>query len=124
MTTYTVRPGDTVSDIASRFHTTVDAIAAANHLINPNFIYIGQVLTIPGPSSGNGSGPIVTATSSFTVGSGIMQAMTADGTQPASDEIYINGNSPQAEWSEAMGANGTVYRWLRTTNTIYRYRPA
>jgi LysM repeat protein len=124
MTTYTVRPGDTVSDIASRFNTTVDAIAAANHLINPSFIYIGQVLTIPGSPSGNGSGHDRAASSAFTVGSGITQAMTADGTQPASDEVYINGNSPQAEWSEAMGTNGTVYRWLRTTNTIYRYRPA
>jgi len=123
MTTYTVRPGDTVSDIASRFHTTVDAIAAANHLVNPNFIYIGQVLTIPGTSPGDGNAPRPTS-SAFTVGAGIVQAMTADGTQPASDEIYINGNSPQAEWSEAMGSNGTVYRWLRTTNTIHRYRPA
>jgi LysM repeat protein len=46
--TYTVRAGDTLSSIAERFGTTVGALAAANHLANPNLIYVGQVLNIGG----------------------------------------------------------------------------
>ena len=46
--TYTVKRGDTLSAIASRYNTTVAAIAAANSLKNVNFITVGQVLKIPG----------------------------------------------------------------------------
>ena len=44
-----VRPGDTLSSIARSYGTSVGAIAAANHLPNPNRIRVGQVLYIPGP---------------------------------------------------------------------------
>jgi LysM repeat protein len=44
---YIVRPGDTLSGIAWRFHTTVWAIAQANGIGNPNHIHIGQWLRIP-----------------------------------------------------------------------------
>lgn len=46
---YIVQPGDTIWSIAVRFNTTVEAIAVANRLINPNFIYVGQKLVIPSP---------------------------------------------------------------------------
>jgi LysM repeat protein len=48
---YTVRAGDTLTRIAVRFGVTVSQIMAANNLTNPNFIYVGQVLVIPGSGS-------------------------------------------------------------------------
>jgi len=45
--TYTVVAGDTVSGLAQRWGTTVAAIVAANHLADPNRIYVGQSLIIP-----------------------------------------------------------------------------
>ena len=44
---YRVRSGDTLSSIALLYHTTVQAIMAANNLTNPHHIYAGQVLQIP-----------------------------------------------------------------------------
>lgn len=44
---YTVAPGDTLSQIAALFNTTVAAIAAANNIVDPNLIFVGQRLTIP-----------------------------------------------------------------------------
>jgi len=44
---YIVRAGDTLSQIAARFNTTVAAIVEANNLTNPNLIFVGQVLLIP-----------------------------------------------------------------------------
>ncbi|MHB0857849.1 MAG: LysM peptidoglycan-binding domain-containing protein [Anaerolineae bacterium] len=45
---YTVQRGDTLSVIAARFDVTTWAIASANGLWNPNLIWIGQRLWIPG----------------------------------------------------------------------------
>lgn len=45
---YTVAPGDTLFQLATLFNTTVAAIAAANNITNPNQIFVGQRLTIPG----------------------------------------------------------------------------
>lgn len=57
---YTVRRGDTLSSIAWRFGTTVQAIVQANGIVNPNVIFAGQVFWIPsgtGPGPGPGPGP-------------------------------------------------------------------
>ncbi len=45
--TYIVRAGDTVFGIATRFGTTVTAVAQVNNLANPSSIYVGQILIIP-----------------------------------------------------------------------------
>lgn len=45
--TYTVRPGDTLYQIARAYYTTVDAIITANPGIDPNVIMVGQRLVIP-----------------------------------------------------------------------------
>ncbi len=45
--------GDTLSAIAARFKTTVSALARANGIANPNRIYAGDELKIPGVSGGD-----------------------------------------------------------------------
>lgn len=50
--TYVVRPGDTLTAIAQRHHTTVQALVAANRLGNADLIRIGQLLTIPDTAAG------------------------------------------------------------------------
>jgi len=45
---YVVQPGDTMYSIAARYGTTVWAITQANNLSDPNWIYAGQRLVIPG----------------------------------------------------------------------------
>ena len=46
-TTYTVQRGDTLSEIAERFGTTVSALVLANNIADRDRIYPGQVLIIP-----------------------------------------------------------------------------
>lgn len=43
---YIVQPGDSLSRIAGRFGTTVEAIAQTNDISDPNLIVVGQVLEI------------------------------------------------------------------------------
>jgi LysM repeat protein len=121
MPTYTVHPGDTLAAIATQFHTTVQAIVDANHIANPNMIFVGQQLVLPngvaGPSNDQVNGSV------FVVGPGIAQAIAEDGTTAGSDEVYVHGNRADAQWSEAMGANGTLYRWVQATNEVLRFPP-
>jgi murein DD-endopeptidase MepM/ murein hydrolase activator NlpD len=44
---YVVQPGDTLYSIAQRFDTTVEAIVAANDILDPSLINVGQKLIIP-----------------------------------------------------------------------------
>ncbi len=53
---YTVVRGDTLGSIARRFGTTYQAIASANGIANPNLIFPGQVLNIPGGTGTPGGG--------------------------------------------------------------------
>jgi len=45
---YYVQRGDTLKKIAAKFNTTVDAILQLNHILNPDLIYVGQGITLPG----------------------------------------------------------------------------
>ncbi len=44
---HVVKRGETLSGIAVKYGTTVEALVRANHLANPDFIYVGQRLIIP-----------------------------------------------------------------------------
>ncbi len=46
--THTVQPGETLTRIAARYGVTVEQLAAVNGIVNPNMIYVGQILVIPG----------------------------------------------------------------------------
>jgi LysM repeat protein len=64
---HVVQRGQTLHSIALRYGTTAAALASANGLRNPNFIYVGQRLTIPGGGSSRGGG---TSTSTSSSGGG------------------------------------------------------
>ena len=59
-TTYTVQSGDTLSQIAERFHISLDDLQAANPDISPSSLSVGTVLLIPGESDGPRSAPTPT----------------------------------------------------------------
>lgn len=61
--TYTVKAGDTLSQIALRHNVTLAQLIALNYITNPNLISIGQVLQIPGAKP-------IPSNSSYTVKSG------------------------------------------------------
>ncbi|MCW5849807.1 MAG: LysM peptidoglycan-binding domain-containing protein, partial [Anaerolineae bacterium] len=50
-TTYIVQAGDTLGAIAAHNGTTVAVLASLNGLTNPNLIYVGQRLAVPGAAS-------------------------------------------------------------------------
>nr|WP_221320296.1 LysM domain-containing protein [Chitinivorax tropicus] len=44
---YVVARGDTLTKIAAKFNTTVDALASLNHIANPDHISVGQSIKVP-----------------------------------------------------------------------------
>lgn len=50
---YIVRPGDTLGRIARQYNTTVYQLATLNRIANPNIIFVGQQLIIPGCTNPN-----------------------------------------------------------------------
>jgi LysM repeat protein len=60
--TYTVKAGETLSEIAARFGVSVETLAAANGIINTALIGAGQVLIIPGATTTGDATPGPTAT--------------------------------------------------------------
>jgi len=53
--THIVQAGENLFRIALKYNTTVEAIAAANNIVNPNFVYAGQKLTV---IKGSGTTPV------------------------------------------------------------------
>jgi LysM repeat protein len=45
---YCVQPGDTLTAIAARYNISIYTLMQANGILNPNYIYTGQCLVIPG----------------------------------------------------------------------------
>lgn len=54
MATYVVRSGDTLSEIAARYGISYQQLARDNGISNPNRIYVGQRITVPGGGGGGG----------------------------------------------------------------------
>lgn len=50
-TVYTVKRGDTLSQIAAKYGTTYQKLAAYNGISNPNLIHVGQKIKIPGSAA-------------------------------------------------------------------------
>ena len=58
---YTVKRGDTLSEIAQKYGTTVNELVKLNNIPNKNLIYVGQTIRISGTASGQ-TGTIIVYT--------------------------------------------------------------
>ena len=107
---YTVRPGDTLSAIAAQQGTSVDALVSSNGITDPNFILIGDQLTIPASSSGvgisssgSGGGAVASAPSGGSYGSYLVQP---------GDTILGIALAKGISTEQLVAANGLVDGWI------------
>lgn len=66
-----------------------------------------------------GAVPAPVPVGGWDVGAGILEAMAARGDSAATSEAYVT-----ADWSEAIGTSGTVYRWVKSVGRVFVYPPA
>ncbi len=69
-TTYVVQSGDSLLTIARKFGVDYSALIAANRIANPNFIYVGQHLVIPGVAGTTGTAPTPSSSTTYVVQAG------------------------------------------------------
>lgn len=89
VTTYTIKSGDTLSEIAKKHGTTVNAIASANGISNPNLISVGQTLRINGTAK-SAPAPKKTTTSS------VIKAGDRVTLSRSASKYYTGGNIPNS----------------------------
>lgn len=97
--TYTVRAGDTLSSIASRYGTSYQELAKINGIANPNVINVGQVLKLSG-SAPKPTGPPSVAGGTYTVVRG--------------DSLSGIAQRYNTSWQTLAGLNG-----ISNPNVIY-----
>lgn len=109
---HVVRAGETLSAIASRYGTTVDRLAASNHIANPNLIVAGQHLKVPGSAA-------PATTTSASVGDTIRSQAAAVGVDATLVEAVA---WQESGWNEAAvsvtGARGVMQLTRGTTDYV------
>lgn len=96
--TVTVQAGDTVAEIADQNGTTIQQIVNQNNLQNPNLIYVGDKIVIPG---GNSTIASQTTTASQTT---VSDQTTATSQQPQQS----TKSNDQESYQPVSSTNGTL----------------
>ena len=84
---YTVVSGDTLGGIASRYGASWSSLASHNRIANPNLIYTGQTLCIPGVSAAKSTGTASATGTTSTVS-------TANVAAPVTYASFTVSNAP------------------------------
>lgn len=103
--TYTVVKGDTLSEIAVRFNTTVAKLCELNDIPNPDYIVVGQVLIISGDPASNKN---TTSRANVTV-----FGLLASGGGSSERTVYAKWT-----WSKSNTENYQVRWWYKTEDGV------
>ena len=103
--TYTVKEGDTLSEIAETYNTTVEKLAENNHIDNIHLIYVGQELVIDGPVAPAAT-PAPTTYAAPAAQDETVSAPAAETTEVAEEAAPV-ASAPVAEETVASTVSGS-----------------
>jgi murein DD-endopeptidase MepM/ murein hydrolase activator NlpD len=122
--TYTVQPGDTLGAIASKNGTTVDAIVQANPQISdPDNIYLGQKIKLPGRTGGGGASTQPTQPQPQPQRPAPEQPKPSPATQTSVTEIFPLWIRPTASWKDGARYFGCPRSGGRMHGGVDLYAP-
>jgi murein DD-endopeptidase MepM/ murein hydrolase activator NlpD len=104
MSTYRIRQGDTLSALATRFKTSVSELARLNKIANPNLIYAGKTLRIPGHDRSDSFEP----------------AKSGSGTKRPTSPGRSSGTKGSGQVEQSQGTGGAI----RTTAAMRKLASA
>ena len=109
--TYTVKEGDTLSEIAETHNTTVEKLAENNHIDNIHMIYVGQELVIDGPAA-----PVASASTTYEAPAAQDETVSATvaETTEVEEETPVVGETVAEETvaSTVSGSEAEAKEWI------------
>ena len=115
--TYTVKPGDTLSEIAETYNTTVEKLAKLNNIKNIHLIYVDQVLVIDGEApaaSTTTEAPVAEVEETPAVAETVVEETTYEETYeaPAPASAPAAAESYSAPASTVSGSEAEAKEWI------------
>ena len=127
--TVTVKAGDTVSELAQKYNTTVNTIQQLNNLSNPNLIFVGQQLKVNNDNNGqavaqqNANNNAQAAQQQATSQNTQAQASTQQAAQQqsASQNTQVQASNNSNYSSNVSGSDAAAKAWIAQHESSNNY---
>ena len=114
--TYTVKPGDTLSEIAETYNTTVEKLAKLNNIKNVDLIFIDQVLVIDGEApvaqTTTTEAPVAEVEETPAVAKTVVEETTYEETYEAPASAPAAAESYSAPAATVSGSEAEAKEWI------------
>ena len=114
--TYTVKPGDTLSEIAETYNTTVEKLAKLNNIKNVDLIFIDQVLVIDGAApvaeTITTEAPVAEVEETPAVAETVVEETTYEETYEAPASAPAAAESYSAPAATVSGSEAEAKEWI------------
>ena len=114
--TYTVKPGDTLSEIAETYNTTVEKLAKLNNIKNVDLIFIDQVLVIDGAApvaeTTTTEAPVAEVEETPAVAETVVEETTYEATYEAPASAPAVAESYSAPAATVSGSEAEAKEWI------------
>ena len=114
--TYTVKPGDTLSEIAETYNTTVEKLAKLNNIKNVDIIFIDQVLVIDGAApvaqTTTTEAPVAEVEETPAVAETVVEETTYEETYEAPASAPAAAESYSAPAATVSGSEAEAKEWI------------
>jgi len=114
--TYTVKPGDTLSEIAETYNTTVEKLAKLNNIKNVDLIFIDQVLIIDGAApvaeTTTTEAPVAEVEETPAVAETVVEETTYEETYEAPAQAPVATESYSAPAATVSGSEAEAKEWI------------
>ena len=114
--TYTVKPGDTLSEIAETYNTTVEKLAKLNNIKNVDLIFIDQVLVIDGEApvaeTTTTEAPVAEVEETPAVAETVVEETTYEETYEAPAPAPAAAESYSSPASTVSGSEAEAKEWI------------
>ena len=114
--TYTVKPGDTLSEIAETYNTTVEKLAKLNNIKNVDLIFVDQVLVIDGAApvaeTTTTEAPVAEVEETPAVAETVVEETTYEETYEAPAQAPAATESYSAPAATVSGSEAEAKEWI------------